>query len=174
MMSEPEEDFSVEGVATVCRAIENNHDIDTALLELNTLRMSMNVNYHDVRSVTTEAILKKVVDFVSTDTLKPQEAATKLFSHWGKMYRRQTFTAEEEVDLLDTLEEQITDLDPEYRQVVLFCVLKTLYDLEIVEEDNILKWWNKGDEGSQVRGLASKFINWLEEAEEDSEAEDEE
>ena len=134
----------------------------------------MNVNYHDVRSVTTEAILKKVVDFVSTDTLKPQEAATKLFSHWGKMYRRQTFTAEEEVDLLDTLEEQITDLDPEYRQVVLFCVLKTLYDLEIVEEDNILKWWNKGDEGSQVRGLASKFINWLEEAEEDSEAEDEE
>ena len=173
MMSEPEEDFSVEGVATVCRAIENNHDIDTALLELNTLRMSMNVNYHDVRSVTTEAILKKIVDFVSTDTLKPQEAATKLFSHWGKMYRRQTFTAEEEVDLLDTLEEQIADLDPEYQQVVLFCALKTLYDLEIVEEENILKWWNKGDEGAQVRGLASKFINWLEEAEEDSDEEEE-
>ena len=51
---EEEEDFGVEGLATVTRAIENNHDIDTALLELNTLRMSMNVTYHDVRSVTTQ------------------------------------------------------------------------------------------------------------------------
>lgn len=51
--------------------------------------------------------------------------------------------------------------------------MKTLYDLEIVEEDNILKWWTEGDEEAQVKGLASKFINWLEEAEEDSEEEEE-
>ena len=76
---EEEEDFGVEGLATVTRAIENNHDIDTALLELNTLRMSMNVTYHDVRSVTTQALVNKIVDFITTGTLTPQEAATKIF-----------------------------------------------------------------------------------------------
>ena len=84
---EEEEDFGVEGLATVTRAIENNHDIDTALLELNTLRMSMNVTYHDVRSVTTQALVNKIVDFITTGTLTPQEAATKIFTKWGSCLR---------------------------------------------------------------------------------------
>ena len=167
MMSEyDDEQFDVEGLATVSRAIENNHDIDTALLELNTLRMSMNVTYHDVRSVTSEAILKKVNEFVTTDTLKPQEATVKLFTHWGKMFKRQVFSPEEEVDLLQILESDISQMDSSFNQVVLFCVLKTLYDIDVVEEENILQWWNKGEESS-VRTLAVKFINWLEEAEEE-------
>ncbi|KAI5951341.1 GCD6 [Candida jiufengensis] len=170
VLSEPEEDFAIEGFATVSRAIENNHDIDTALLELNTLRMSMNVDYHEVRSVTSEAIIKKVVDFISTDTLKPQEATLKLFTNWGKMFKRQTFGAEGEVDLLNILEEEITDLDESYNQVVLFCVVKTLYDLEIIEEENILRWWSTNGE-TKVRELTKKFITWLEEAEEDSDEE---
>ncbi|KAI3406789.2 GCD6 [Candida oxycetoniae] len=168
-----EELFDVEGLATVSRAIENNHDIDTALLELNTLRMSMNVTYHEVRSVTGEAILKKILEFITTDTLKPQEAAVKLFSHWGKMFKRQVFSSQEEVDLLNTLEGQIANLNKAYNQVILFVALKTLYDIDIVEEDNILKWWHQDKKDKEVRGLSSKFINWLEEAEEDEESGDE-
>lgn len=166
-----EEDFSKEGYATVIRAIENNHDIDTALLELNTLRMSMNVTYHEVRSVTTQALINKIVDFIATDTLKPQEAATKIFSRWGLMYKRQVFSPEEEIDLLNILESKIQVLDTLYNQVVLFLAVKTLYDLDVIDEDNILSWWKQGED-SEVRTLTSKFITWLEEADEEEESEE--
>lgn len=167
-----EEDFAKEGYATVNRAIENNHDIDTALLELNTLRMSMNVTYHEVRSVTTEALINKIVDFIATDTLKPQEAATKIFNRWGSMFKRQVFSPEEEIDLLNILESKISVLDKSYNQVILFLAVKTLYDLDVVEEDNILAWWNQGED-SEVRTLTTKFITWLEEADEEESDDDE-
>lgn len=167
-----EEDFAKEGYATVNRAIENNHDIDTALLELNTLRMSMNVTYHEVRSVTTEALINKIVDFIATDTLKPQEAATKIFTRWGSMFKRQVFSPEEEIDLLNILESKISVLDKSYNQVILFLAVKTLYDLDVVEEDNILAWWNQGED-SEVRTLTTKFITWLEEADEEESDDDE-
>lgn len=125
---EEEEDFGVEGLATVTRAIENNHDIDTALLELNTLRMSMNVTYHDVRSVTTQALVNKIVDFITTGTLTPQEAATKIFTKWGIMFKRQVFSPEEEVDLLNIVEEKSSVLDKAYNQIVLFLGVKSFYD----------------------------------------------
>lgn len=169
---EEEEDFGVEGLATVTRAIENNHDIDTALLELNTLRMSMNVTYHDVRSVTTQALVNKIVDFITTGTLTPQEAATKIFTKWGIMFKRQVFSPEEEVDLLNIVEEKSSVLDKAYNQIVLFLGVKSFYDMEVVEEENILKWWNDG-ENDEVRTLAAKFIIWLQEAdEEDSDDEE--
>lgn len=154
---EEEEDFGVEGLATVTRAIENNHDIDTALLELNTLRMSMNVTYHDVRSVTTQALVNKIVDFITTGTLTPQEAATKIFTKWGIMFKRQVFSPEEEVDLLNIVEEKSSVLDKAYNQIVLFLGVKSFYDMEVVEEENILKWWNDG-ENDEVRTLTAKFI----------------
>ncbi|KAG7663627.1 GCD6 [[Candida] subhashii] len=172
---EEEEDFSKEGVATVSRAIENNHDIDTALLELNTLRMSMNVTYHEVRTVTSEALLNKIEDFVSTDTLSPQEAATKIFTHWGPMFKRQVFSPEEQVDLLEIFEDKITTAGKPHGKIVLFLAVKTLYDLDILEEENILEWWNKTSGETEVRQLTSKFVTWLQEAdEEESEEESDE
>ena len=170
---EEEEDFGVEGLATVTRAIENNHDIDTALLELNTLRMSMNVTYHDVRSVTTQALVNKIVDFITTGTLTPQEAATKIFTKWGIMFKRQVFSPEEEVDLLNIVEEKSSVLDKAYNQIVLFLGVKSFYDMEVVEEENILKWWNDG-ENDEVRTLAAKFITWLQEADDEDSDEDDE
>lgn len=170
---EEEEDFGVEGLATVTRAIENNHDIDTALLELNTLRMSMNVTYHDVRSVTTQALVNKIVDFITTGTLTPQEAATKIFTKWGIMFKRQVFSPEEEVDLLNIVEEKSSVLDKAYNQIVLFLGVKSFYDMEVVEEENILKWWNDG-ENDEVRTLTAKLITWLQEADEEDSDEDDE
>ena len=170
---EEEEDFGVEGLAKVTRAIEYNHDIDTALLELNTLRMSMNVTYHDVRSVTTQALVNKIVDFITTGTLTPQEAATKIFTKWGIMFKRQVFSPEEEVDLLNIVEEKSSVLDKAYNQIVLFLGVKSFYDMEVVEEENILKWWNDG-ENDEVRTLTAKFITWLQEADEEDSDEDDE
>lgn len=172
---EEEEDFAKEATATVERALDNNHDIDTALLELNTLRMSMNVTYHEVRLATTEALINKIVDFITTDTLDAKEATTKIFNRWGSLYKRQVFNNEEQGDLLTILQNKVGQVDQAYNQVILFLAIRILYELDILEEENILPWWKSSDSSDpaiqHVRVLTGQFIAWLQEAEEESEEE---
>lgn len=176
VFSDEEEDFSKEAIATVERAMENSHDMDTALLELNTLRMSMNVTYHEVRRATVAALVRRVVHFVSTDTLNAKEAAAKVFSEWGALFKRQVFNESEQVDLAQILQEECSGLDAEYCQIILFVALRQLYEKDIVEEDSILEWWDS-EASSQseklvaVRELTGQFVNWLRDAEEESDEE---
>jgi translation initiation factor eIF-2B subunit epsilon len=161
-----EEDFEKEAIATVERALEHNHDLDTALLELNTLRMSMDVTYHEVRFATSTALINRIYHFIDTQTLNAKDATGKIFKQWGPLFKRQVFDAEEEIDLLEILENLIK---PDAKQI-LFYILSILYDLEIVEEESILKWWAASTKDNEYVG---KFVDWLQEAEEDSSDDDE-
>lgn len=161
-----EEDFEKEAIATVERAVENNHDLDTALLELNTLRMSLNVTYHEVRFATSSALLARVCHFIETKTLNTKEATDKVFKHWGPLFKRQVFDQEEEVDLLEILQD-LTSTKDHGKQILLY-IISILYDLEITDEESILIWWKKANIENEY---VAKFIDWLEEAEEDSDEE---
>lgn len=171
-----EEDFMKEGIATVERSIESNHDIDTAALELNTLKMSMNVTYHEVRNVTVRAMIKRIVHFVCTDTLNAIQATNKVFGEWNELFIRQTFSEEDRVDLIQILQNVCTELDPAYDKEVLFVALRKLYDTDRIEEGDIFKWWDSPESTAteelvRVRRLTEKFVTWLQEAEEDSASE---
>lgn len=174
---EAEEDFHKEAIATVSRALDHNHDIDTALLELNTLRMSMNVTYNEVRLATTEALLSKVADYITTGTLEPKDAASKIFTSWGGLYKRQVFNQDEQVHLLQTLQSVLENMDSSYHAIVMFVAVKTLYDQDTLEEEEIMRWWNSLLGASEKEGvckLTGQFVQWLQEAEEESEESDEE
>lgn len=169
---EDAEDFHKEAIATVERAMENNHDIDTALLELNTLRMSINVTYHEVRKATVQAMVTRVVHFISTDTLNAKEATGKVFGEWGALFERQVFNESEQVDLAQILQDTCVTLDSTYGPVVLFFALQKLYELDVIEEDSIFKWWaleesSADPEKVRVRELTRQFVEWLEDAEEE-------
>lgn len=174
---ENEEDFNREAIATVERAMEHSHDIDTALLELNTLRMSINVTYHEVRLATVQAMVKRIVHFVSTDTLNAKEASAKIFGKWGALFRRQVFNDSEQVDLAQIIQDTCVGLEAQSGPVILFVALRHLYEMEIIEEDSILKWWDSEastttEDLRQVRELASQFVEWLKDAEEESDEDD--
>ncbi|GME69336.1 unnamed protein product [[Candida] boidinii] len=173
---EEEENFDVEAIATVERAMENNHDIDTALLELNTLRMSMNVTYHEVRLSTCTALLKRVSHFIDTQTLGVKEATDKIFKKWGLLFKRQVFDEEDQIDLLLILQKICSNMGNNYSSMIFLHILIILYDEEIIEEDSIYQWWDSEEckEMDQVRDKASKWIEWLKEAESGSEEESEE
>lgn len=173
---EEDEDFEKEAIATVDRSMENNHDLDTALLELNTLRMSMNVTYHDVRLATSKALIHKIIHFITTDTLDVKEATEKIFNKWGLLFKRQVFEEFEQVDLLQIIQEVCSNVDKSYNERILFMALNILYNQDIVEEENIYKWWDSesstaNDDLVQVRTLTGKWVDWLREAEEESEEE---
>lgn len=168
------EDFLVEGIATVERAIENDHDLDTALLELNTLRMSMNVTYHEVRLATATALVRRVYHFIETQTLGPKEAVPKVFGQWGALFNRQVFEPEEYLDLMNILMEIIAEQKFEKPEFILFSALNTLYDNDILEEDSIYEWWDNVSQDSkydQVKTLTAKWVDWLRNAEEESDDE---
>lgn len=155
-----EEDFEKEAIATVERALENNHDLDTALLELNTLRMSMNVTYHEVRLATSIALINRIYHFIDTQTLNAKQATDKIFKQWGPLFKRQVFDSDEQIDLLEILTKLIK---PDAKQILLY-ILSILYDLEIIEEESILSWWAESEKDNEY---VAKFVDWLEEAEED-------
>ena len=173
---EEDEDFEKEAIATVDRSMENNHDLDTALLELNTLRMSMNVTYHEVRLATSKALIHKIIHFITTDTLDVKEATEKIFNKWGLLFKRQVFEEFEQVDLLQIIQDVCSNVDKSYNGRILFMALNILYNQDIVEEENIYKWWDSesstaNDDLVQVRTLTGKWVDWLREAEEESEEE---
>ncbi|KAI0463890.1 hypothetical protein LJB42_002898 [Komagataella kurtzmanii] len=169
-----EDDFDKEAMATVTRSMENNHDLDTALLELNTLRMSMNVSYHELRLATTKALLARIEHFVATQTLSLTEATNKIFRKWGLLFRRQVFETEEQIDLLNVLQQQCLELENRSDAAsILMRALYILYDEGIVEEDQIYAWWdapesNASEELIEVKAPTGKWVQWLREAEEES------
>ena len=174
---EDDENFEKEGIATVDRAIENNHDLDTALLELNTLRMSMDVTYHEVRTVTIISMLRRVNHFIFTRTLGAKDATTKVFNQWGLLFRRQCFDPEDFVDLINIIMKETIKIDFEKPELILFSSLNSLYDNDILDEDIIYEWWDNATEDPQYDGikiLTEKWIEWLRNADEESSGESEE
>ncbi|CCK68124.1 translation initiation factor eIF2B catalytic subunit epsilon KNAG_0A04520 [Huiozyma naganishii CBS 8797] len=171
-----DEDFEKEGIATVERALENNHDLDTTMLELNTLRMSMNVSYHEVRVATVIALLKRVYHFITTQTLGPKDAAVKVFTQWGPLFRRQTFDEEEYIDLLDIVMDKVVAEAFAKHDLILFTVLNTLYDIDVLDEELVYKWWDKSSTDpkyDEVKALVGKWVDWLKTADEESSDDDE-
>ncbi|KAG7831387.1 hypothetical protein KL920_000907 [Ogataea angusta] len=170
LSEEEDEQFDKEAIATVERAMEFNHDIDTALLELNTLRMSMNVTYHEVRVATSTALVKRVDHFIETQTLGAKEAVEKIFRKWSSLFDRQVFDNEDQLDLLIILQTLCSQLDASYNSVVLLWILVVLYDEEIIEEENIYKWWHS-EKSKEIgaRDRVEKWIEWLQEAESEEE-----
>lgn len=165
------ESFDQEAIATVERAMENNHDLDTAMLELNTLRMSMNVTYHEVRESSLLAMVKRVNHFVNTGTLGVKDAAEKIFRKWGKMFERQVFDDDDQVDLLLILQTICSKIDEDYKSLLFGCIAVILYDIDILDDDNIIAWWNS-KESKEMPEIREKVAKWIEMLQEDSSEEE--
>ena len=177
-------DFHVEATGSILDGLQNDALPDTIMLELSGYRMSTNASQHEVRKAVVAAFMKRIINLIGGDGeagISIREAVHNVLTPYKTLIDRTTFDrdAVEKVDQVDFLmlvqKEAIGR--PNGAQMLLF-IANEVYDLEVVEEDGILQWWederSKEGEMGKVRGLTEPLITHLKEAETDEESSEEE
>lgn len=98
-------------------------------------------------------------------------SAKDLGTKHSKVFKHFADTSDGQIALLEALESYCKKNDSIVAQVPL--ILKHYYAEDLASEENILAWSKKGPGNKTVRQHATPFIQWLEEAEEESGDEDE-
>ena len=172
-------DFQVEATASILDGLINGDAPDTIFLELNSYRMSVDVSQHEVRQAVVTAVMRRIAA-LSESSGSPREAVKQVFTSYKSLVERIILdkNADEKSDQVDflLLVQKDALARPSGGQMLLF-IAKEVYDLEIVEEDGVLQWWEESKSGEgemgRVRELTQQFVTFLREAEEDEDSDDE-
>ncbi len=178
-------DFHLEARASILDGLQKHDPPDTIILELNGYRMSTNASQHEVRRALVAAFMQRTSNLVSgnpaseTVGISAREAVQQLFGTYKTLIERTIFDQDanlkvDQVDFLILVQKEASGR-PGGDQMLVF-IAKEMYDLEILEEDGALQWWederSKDGDMGKVRGLTQQFITFLRTAEEDEESEE--
>lgn len=178
-------DFHPDAASSIFDSLQRGDTADVIQLELMGLRMSSNASDHQVRHAVVTAFLKRIAGLMDADALGASDAVKTVFAKNTDLVARTIFdkARAQKVDQVDFLLLVQRDLVRRRKgEMVLLFAVKELYDLEVLEEEGVLQWWADerscdSEELSRVRGQTEQFVQWLENADEDSgddEEEDEE
>lgn len=184
MEAAPNRDFLAEETANVLDGLQNQELPENIFLELNARRMGVNASQHEVRQVVATAFMRRISNVTDTENQARKgirEAVNELFKKYQELIKRVIFDKDQEqkmdqVDLLLLVQKEATG--NRAGDSLLLFVAKELYDLELVDEDGILQWWedarSKDGDMAKVRTLTEQFITFLQEAEEEEGSEESE
>lgn len=177
---EPDANFYALAKADLETAIEQGHSVQDTMLEMTSLRMRENVSMHEVRIAMISAFLNDIQRRLSTSE-KLGVAIQSIVKKWGPLLNRTISPSTIDEDCLDVLlsiQSECAKLNE--RQEMFVPMLKFMYDDDILPEEQIVGWFNSskakdlGAAATQVRAKSAAFVNWLQEAEEDSDEDDDE
>lgn len=178
MIPSPEMDdvkvFQMEVIGTLQRGLEENISCDNLVLEINSLKYAYNISLKEVMQILTSVVLEYPFQQQGPNLTPSQYVALllPLLKKWAPVFKNYVKRAQDHLDCLAAFEEHF--LEQESHWAAMVKVLMNMYELEILEEEMILRWFSQGattDKSKRLRknqGL-QKFIQWLEEAEESSE-----
>ena len=128
-------DWVREVEQTLQRAFEDNHSTDISVLELNTLKMAMNITFKDLRHVVIPNILSRI----------PQPNTTPVFNQiinkWCPILLKFTHSEDDQIDVLEIIVEHL--LKASYLVPRFPLILKLLYDMDLLEEAAIDEWFKE-------------------------------
>ncbi|KAJ3376650.1 Translation initiation factor eIF-2B subunit epsilon, partial [Entophlyctis sp. JEL0112] len=168
---EDEDDLSPEEVlarsrrelaSTIERAFDENHTIDNLVLELNTLKFAENLDFHDIRAVAVPTILSRVSD---------TKSLAAIVKRWGGVLQKFSKHVDDQIDLLNVLVEHCHHNEPHTKMFAQ--ILLQFFEADICAEAGFVKWQAQMEKG-KYKDIASRFVTWLQEAEEESDEEESE
>ncbi|CAG8300240.1 unnamed protein product [Penicillium salamii] len=152
---------------------------DVVQLELVTLRMTANASDNQVRRAIVEAFMKHIEQLMEGGK-GAGPAVNGVFNAYKEVIERTLFDRtkdqkNDQVDLLLLLQQDLVNRNK--GDTVLLFTAKSLYELELVEEEAYDQWWNderssNTEEMRTVRTQAQQFVDWLADAEEESSEEE--
>ena len=179
--STPNRNFRTEETANVLNGLQKGELPANIFLELNARRMGVNASQHEVRHVVSTAFMKRISNLISVENprrLTIQEAVSEVFTRYQELVNRIIFDKDkrqkpDQIDFLLLVQKEA--LGRTKGDSLLPFITKEVYDLELIEEDGILQWWEdpRSTEGEMagVRKLTEPFIIFLREAEEEEDEE---
>uniref|UniRef100_A0A673L0H2 Translation initiation factor eIF2B subunit epsilon n=1 Tax=Sinocyclocheilus rhinocerous TaxID=307959 RepID=A0A673L0H2_9TELE len=169
--------FQNEVHGTLQRGLDENISCDNLVLEINSLKYAYNISLKEVMQI----LIRVVLEFpfhqqgAQISTAQYSSHLLPLLKKWAPVFKNYVKRPQDQLDCLASMEEVF--LERETHWAALVKVLMSMYQLEILEEEGIMHWFNQGsttDKSQQLRrnqGLL-KFIQWLQEAEESSEGDE--
>lgn len=166
--------FQMEVLGTLQRGLEENIGCDNLVLEINSLKYAYNITLKEVMQILTRVVLDYPFQQQGSQLTTSQYVALllPLLKKWAPVFKNYVKRAQDHLDCLCAFEEHF--LEQESHWAAMVKVLMNMYQLEILEEEMILRWFSQGATTDKSRSLRKnqglqKFIQWLEEAEESSE-----
>ena len=178
-------DFHLEATGSIFDGLQKGDLPENIFLELNGYRMAQDASQREVRHAVVAALMKRILGLIGDESgaeateAKVRDAVETVLRKYKELAERTIFDKEEDekvdqVDFLMLVQKEAVGKQNGRR--TLLCVAKELYDLEAVEEEGVLQWWDdersREEELGEVRGLAEAFVVWLKEAEEEEDDDD--
>lgn len=164
--------FEREVEATFLRAVHENVKEDHVILEVNSLRLSCNLDSTDCAGALFYAMMKLALDTPHGSPGELLKNVAGVIGKWKKVLKYYLPSIDEEIEVILKFEEMCLESTKEYSP--LFAkILHLLYDKDILQEEAILNWAAEKEEADESDKLflkqAEVFIQWLNEASEEEE-----
>ncbi|KAM9315615.1 translation initiation factor eIF2B subunit epsilon [Gastrophryne carolinensis] len=165
--------FYNELVGTLQRGVEENISCDNLVLEINSLKFAYNISLAEVMQILCKVVLEFPLQQMNgvLDVSPYCSVLLPLLQKWTPLFKNYTKRAADHLCCLEALEEFFGDHEP--LSAAIAKVLMVFYQQDVLAEEMILRWFsqaNLADKGRKLRKKQAlqKFIQWLEEAEEES------
>jgi hypothetical protein len=172
--------FDHDASASIYDSLVEGHSSDNIQLELTALRMSTNASEHQLRHAIVTAFVKHIVQQIKSGT-SIREAVAQVFAKHRDLVNKSIFDKNQasKVDQVDFMLLLQRDLShKESGDQILLSAATKLVELDSVEDDGILQWWedarsSESEELQDVKAKTQQLIDFLNQSsEEESEEED--
>ncbi|XP_073445368.1 translation initiation factor eIF2B subunit epsilon [Dendrobates tinctorius] len=167
------EAFQNEVLGTLQRGVEENISCDNLVLEINSLKYAYNISLVEVMQILCKVVLEFPLQQLNgaLDVNPYCDVVLPLLKRWTPVFKNYVKRASDHLCCLSAMEEFFLDHEPLWAATTK--VLMGFYQQDVLAEEMILRWFSQTeitDKGRQLRKKQAlqKFIQWLEEAEEES------
>ncbi|EAT89427.2 hypothetical protein SNOG_02696 [Parastagonospora nodorum SN15] len=170
--------FDHDASQSIYDSLEQGHEPANIQLELTALRMSTNASDHQVRRAVVSSFVKRILQLINSGETN-KAAIAQVFGQYKELIDRAIFdknqsSKTDQVDFMLLLQADLSHR--ENGDAVLLSAATKLTELDCIEEDGIIQWWDdeRGSESEELKKVREKTRALVEFLQQDSEDESEE